>query len=110
AAVLFKNFACAQHSLFLILQAFESVRYVNVFQFSRTIEFITEVFVEKLQIELVWREVRERRTICNRIVVRLSKIDGDFPQFVEFRESKFIVSTCLKFDVEFKIIEKARLR
>src|SRR6266704_3083971 len=47
AAVLFKNFARAKHGLFLILKAFEPVRDVNVFQFSRSIQFVTEVLIEE---------------------------------------------------------------
>src|SRR5437016_4941374 len=108
-AVFFKNFSRTDDSFLLIFQAFEIVRDVNVFQFSRPIQFVAEVFVQKLQIKLVRREVREGRAICNRIVVRLPKIDGNFPQLIKLGESEFVIGTRLQLDVKLKIIEKTRL-
>ena len=73
------------------------------------IQFVAEIFVEKFQVKLVRREMREWRAINDRVFVRFPKINSDVPQLVKFRESKFVVSARLKLDVEFEIIEKAGL-
>src|SRR5439155_22957413 len=109
-AVFFKNFSCTDDSFLLIFQTFEIVRDVNVFQFSRPIQFVAEVLVEEFQVELVRSEMCKWGAIDNCVLVRLPKIDSDFPQFIKLSESEFVIGARLEFDVKLKVIEKAGLR
>ena len=106
-AVFVEDFTRAQDGFLLILQTLKAVWQANIVKFCRRIQFISELFVKKFQVKLVRREMGEWRAINDRILVRFAKINSNGPELVEFCESKFVVSACLKLHVEFEVIEKA---